>query len=130
MTQVLLDTQVLLWWLSDDARLGPTSRASIADGDTRVLVSAASAWEIAIKRAIGKLDVPPDLELESVLREEGFQALAIEIRHAERAGDLPALHRDPFDRMLVAQAGIEKLTLMTADADVRGYDVRTVDASA
>ena len=127
MTQILIDTHVLLWWLADDERLGPESRTQVGDGETRVLVSAASVREIAIKRALGKLDAPSNLE--TVLADEGFDSLSIETAHAERAGALPALHRDPFDRMLVAQAAIERFVLMTADATIRDYDVRTVDAS-
>ena len=125
---LLLDTHALLWWLEDSPRLGPDSRARIADTRSRVFVSAASGWEISIKRAAGKLDAPHDID--GVLDSLGFERLAMTFRHGERADSLPPLHRDPFDRMLVAQAREERLILVSADARVREYDVESMDASA
>jgi PIN domain nuclease of toxin-antitoxin system len=117
----LLDTHVLLWWLADSAKIKEESRAAISDATNTVWVSAASAWEIAIKRALGKLEAPADLE--SAVRRSGFSALPITLRHAEAAGRLPRHHEDPFDRMLVAQASTEGLTIITQDTRFRRYRV-------
>jgi len=122
---LLLDTHVLLWWLGDSPRLGPASRTRMADPRARVFVSAATGWEISIKRALGELKAPADLD--ALLDRAGFERLAITFHHGEAAGDLPPLHRDPFDRMLVAQARLERLALVTADEAIRAYDVETVD---
>ena len=127
MTHLLLDTHALLWWVMDDARLGEAARARIADTRTRVHVSVASGWEIAIKRASGKLRAPSDVG--TLIADEGFDRLSISFEHAERAAALPLLHRDPFDRMLIAQSRMEELDLVTVDSDIRRYDVSTVDAS-
>lgn len=124
--ELLLDTHVLLWWLADDPRLGAGARAAIADPDALVAVSAASAWEIAIKSAAGKLRAPP--ELEQQLRRERFVPLPIRVAHAVRAGELPPHHADPFDRMLVAQAELESLTIVTRDPLVSRYGVATLAA--
>ena len=105
--RLLLDTHALLWWLDDADRLGPLARRAIAAGANLVVVSAASAWEIAIKRASGKLTGAE--ELSSAVEAEGFVPLAINFHHAVEAGELPRHHADPFDRMLVAQARIERL---------------------
>jgi len=99
---LLLDAHALLWWLADDATLGAAARSAIASPVNDVLVSAATVWEIEIKRALGKLEAPDGL-VEAV-EASAFQGLAISLADAERAGRLPAHHRDPFDRMLVAQA--------------------------
>ncbi len=125
---LLLDTQTLLWWLTDDARLGPRARAEITDGIGLVCVSAATAWEISIKTALGKLTVPTD-ELGAVVEEEGFEPLPVTFEHARAAGHLPAHHRDPFDRMLVAQAQLEQLILLTTDTRLAAYDVETASAT-
>ena len=118
---------MLLWWLADDRALSPTARDAIADGDNEVVVSAATAWEIAIKRALGRLEAPDDLT--SALVTNDFRALAIDFRHAASAGVLPPHHHDPFDRMLVAQAQVEGLTLVTADARIGAYPVAVMAAS-
>ena len=97
MKRLLLDTHALLWWLADDSTLGESTRAMIASHDNVIFVSAASIWEIAIKKTLGKLIAPDGLD--TVLEQEGFEALPIEVFHAEQAGALPAHHRDPFDRM-------------------------------
>lgn len=99
---LLLDAHALLWWLADDATLDAAARAAIASPANDVLVSAATVWEIEIKRALGKLDAPDGL-VDAVVA-SAFQALPISLTDAERAGRLPPHHRDPFDRMLVAQA--------------------------
>jgi PIN domain nuclease of toxin-antitoxin system len=124
--RLLLDTHVLLWWLSDNRRLGATARAAVGDPDNDVYVSAATVWECALKRALGKLTVPDDLSGE--IQRSGFDALPIGSRHAEAAGALPRHHDDPFDRMLVAQAMEEGLTLTSADPRFGAYDVPMLPA--
>lgn len=117
---LLLDTHVVLWWLLDDATLSDEAKARL-DDDPYVYVSAATVWEVAIKESIGKLTGPEDL-LEEIAR-SGFRQLPISFDHAVTAGRLPPLHRDPFDRMLVAQARCEGLTIATRDPLVRRYEV-------
>jgi PIN domain nuclease of toxin-antitoxin system len=117
---LLLDTHALLWWLAG-ADIDDQARAAIADASAVVAVSAASIWEAAIKRELGKLEMPDGLA--EVVVEEGFEPLPIRLEHAERAGALPPHHRDPFDRMLVAQAQSEGLTLVTRDPWFDAYDV-------
>jgi PIN domain nuclease of toxin-antitoxin system len=123
---LLLDTQVLIWSLAADRRLKSTARRAIEDGSNRVWVSAASAWEIEIKTALGKLQVPGDLLTQMTAVK--FDELAIRIEHALYLRHLPALHRDPFDRIIIAQALCEGLTLVTTDPIMRGYPVRTIRA--
>ena len=117
--QLLLDTHVLLWALTDDERLGPEAREAITDRRNLVCVSAASAWEITIKAALGKLRAPADLAV--ALRAAGFEPLAISVDHAVAVGHLPDHHRDPFDRILLAQAITEGLTLVSRDPAMRPY---------
>jgi len=119
--KVLLDTHILLWWLADDEHLPARAAATIADPDTEVVVSAASAWEISVKQAAGRLDAPEDL-LDAVVAND-FGMLAITAGHAIAAGRLPAHHADPFDRMLIAQARIEGFTLVSADRRYSDYEV-------
>ena len=116
---LLLDTHVFLWWDSDHAGLPVETRAQIADAANRVLVSAGSIWEIAIKRRVGKLSF--DGSPAAAIAANGFEALPILPVDAEQAGSLDWGHADPFDRMLVAQARRLAATLVTADASVRGY---------
>ena len=115
---LLLDTCTLLWWAGGD-RLSPAAADAIADPRNRVWVSAATIWEISIKESIGKLTVRGDLD--AVVAED-FEHLAITTAHAWLAGQLPHHHRDPFDRMLVAQAQLQGLTLTTRDPDIQKYD--------
>jgi PIN domain nuclease of toxin-antitoxin system len=124
--RLLLDTHALLWALAEPKRLSTTAREAITSADSVVLASSASAWEIAIKRALGKLEAPADLE--AVLDQTGIETLPITVAHALAAGALPLLHSDPFDRMLVAQARIEGLTLVTRDPHLGAYDVAVLDA--
>ena len=126
MRRLLLDTHVFLWWLADHPRLGAESRAVIREPANDVYVSAASGWEIAIKRQLGKLKVSDDLD--AAVEAEGFSHLPITFFHGEQAGLLPGHHRDPFDRMLVAQAQAEGLVIVTADPKLTLYGVRTFDA--
>ncbi|WP_336923443.1 type II toxin-antitoxin system VapC family toxin [Aquipuribacter sp. SD81] len=118
---LLLDTHILLWWLGDDERLPQRMRGALADGEQEVLVSAASAWEIAIKAALGKVVVPDGLHDE--LREQGFTELPVTVDDGLAAGALPPHHGDPFDRMLIAQARRRGLRLLTVDRRFRDYEV-------
>ncbi len=121
---LLLDTHVLLWWLADDPRLTPAMREAIADPSTSVMVSAASAWETAIKAAVGKLTVPDGLQQE--LKRQGFDELPVTVEDGLAAGALPRHHSDPFDRMLIAQAARRRFVLVTADRRFVDYDVLTL----
>lgn len=116
---LLLDTHVFLWWREDSPRLSGSVRTEIASADL-VLVSAVSAWEAAIKVALGRLRLPDSFE--SGVLDSGFERLLIGFAHAEEAGRLPPHHADPFDRMLVAQARIERLTLVTHDRRLASYE--------
>jgi len=118
--RLLLDTHVLLWWLADDRKLGKTAREIIANPNNDVHVSTASVWEAAIKVALGSLEVELD-DLEEAIVRNGFRPLPIGFRHAVTAGRLPSVHRDPFDRMLVAQANVEELRIVSHDQVFEGY---------
>lgn len=120
---LLLDTHVVIWWLANDD-LDDEVLARIADPDAIVAVSAASIWEAAIKQVLGKLSLPEPLSLASA--DEGFEPLLVTFEHAERSGELPPHHRDPFDRLLVAQAQMEDLTLVSRDPAFALYDVPTL----
>jgi PIN domain nuclease of toxin-antitoxin system len=123
--RLLLDTHALLWWLADEA-LTAQARDAIADPANLVVVSAASAWEISIKKALGKLAAPDDLEQQ--LQAGGLAPLPISIAHGVAAGQLPRHHEDPFDRMLIAQAFAEGLTIMTRDKRFDDYGVALLPA--
>lgn len=120
---LLLDTHVVLWWLSDDPTLGAEIKDRL-DHEPDVYVSPATIWEVAIKQSIGKLEKPVDLP--ERIRDSGFRHLNSTAEHSIIAGRLPLIHRDPFDRMLIAQAQREQLTLVTRDAEIPKYDVRTL----
>lgn len=117
--RLLLDTHAFLWWCDDDPQLGEAERAAVRDGANEVFLSAASVWEMAIKQALGRLKVP---EPPSVAAPRmGMLSLPVAFTHAEATLRLPALHRDPFDRLLLAQAKTEGLVLVTRDPVVRAY---------
>jgi PIN domain nuclease of toxin-antitoxin system len=126
--RLLLDTHALLWWLFDDPRLSSAARSAIAEPRSEVLVSAASAWEITTKHRLGRLpeagDVPS--RLPQYLKRARFAVLNISLEHAMAAGALPGPHKDPFDRMLVAQARIEDLTVTTTDRVFQDYGVAVI----
>ena len=124
--RVLLDTHAFLWWLAGDEQLSDAARAAIADEDNDVFVSAASAWEIATKHRIGKLPAVAAVvaDLDGVLSDQSFIGLSISIRHGQTAGALPGPHRDPFDRMLIAQAILDDLTLVSNERAFDAYGVR------
>ena len=117
----LLDTHVLLWWLSDNKSLTTKAVTAIRNGENTIFVSAATAWEISIKRVLGKLKAPDGLE--ETLESNRFHQLPISIRHGLIAGSLPRHHADPFDRMLIAQAQTEHLTIITHDVRMEQYGV-------
>ena len=123
--RVLLDTHALLWWVEDDTCLSANARRVVGNEANEIVVSAASAWEIATKYRLGKL---PEAEavaadIAGCIADEGFEALAISVRDAERAGRLPGIHRDPFDRILVAQALGHDLAIVSVDAALDRYGV-------
>lgn len=125
--RLLLDTHVWLWWYTGDRRLGREALALIKHSED-VRVSAASAWEIAIKQSIGKLVFKTEVRLELELERDGFLALPVTLAHADEVRRLPALHRDPFDRMLIAQARVDGLTIVSADDAILRYGIPAVDA--
>lgn len=125
----LLDTHILLWWLTDHPRLSQQTRALMSDTANTLLVSSASAWEIATKQRIGKmphLDTPFIHRLPITLQEEGFTELPISTAHALLAGTHPAAHRDPFDRILAAQAHIERIPLISADTAMTAFGIEII----
>jgi PIN domain nuclease of toxin-antitoxin system len=123
--RLLLDTHTLLW--AAEGRLGDDARDAIEKTADAVFVSAVTVWEIEIKRALGRLRAPDDVA--GLVDESGFERLPITFEHAREAGRLPLLHGDPFDRMLVAQARVEALTLASADAAIRRYGVPALDVA-
>ncbi len=123
----LLDSHVLLWWLQNDPALSSKALRAISSADNEIFISAVTAWELAIKNHSGKLEIHKLLDgLESKLTEEGFFTITISMRHALRAGALPSHHRDPFDRMLIAQAQVEDLSLISNDSMFDQYGVRRI----
>ena len=126
--RALLDTHTFLWWVLDLPRLSSKSRAILEDGANELLLSAASAYEIALKARSGRLTLPesPEAYVPARLITNGFSRLPIDLGHALRAGTLPWIHRDPFDRLLVAQAQMEGLAILTADPVISRYDVETI----
>ena len=120
-TLLLLDTHVLLWWLADDRSLPTLAGEAIADPDAHVFVSAATTWEIAIKQSAGRLEAPDDLL--DALEANEFDTMPMTVAHSLAAGSLPSHHSDPFDRMLIAQARLEDLTLVSVDPRFAAYDV-------
>jgi PIN domain nuclease of toxin-antitoxin system len=126
--RALLDTHVFLWAVTDDERLSAAAREIVADGSNEMLFSAVSAIEIAIKSARGRLELPEraDAYVTSRLAAFGFTALPIDVRHGLRAGQLPLIHADPWDRLLTAQAQLERIPILTSDPLIRRYDVETI----
>jgi PIN domain nuclease of toxin-antitoxin system len=121
--KLLVDTQAIIWWLAADSRLTAAARAAIEGAGDEAGVSAASVWEASVKRAAGKLTGP---DLLGAITAAGLPFLRIDEHHAKLAGELPLIHRDPFDRMLIAQALIEKLVLVSSDLEIPKYGVPVV----
>ena len=123
--RLLLDTHAFLWWVFDDPRLSSAARDLIADPAAEILFSAVSGWEIAIKARTGRLDLPADVPgfVHEQVRRNRLLVLPVELRHALRVHALPDHHRDPFDRLLVAQAQVEAVPLLSRDPLVAAYDV-------
>jgi len=124
--RLLLDTHAFIWWLMDDRRLPRATHDAIADGSNSIFVSAASAWEITTKHRIGKLTGASEIvaDLDAVISGQGFKELSIAVKHGRAAGNLPGTHRDPFDRMLIAQAMIEEMILVSNEKLFDAYGVR------
>jgi PIN domain nuclease of toxin-antitoxin system len=121
----LLDSHTLLWFIwGDTKRISPRLRTRLEADDAEVLISIASLWEIAIKKALGKLRAPDNLPTR--VQDLGFELLPIEVEHAWAVRNLPHHHRDPFDRLLIAQAHVERLPIVTADPLIARYDVKTI----
>lgn len=123
---ILLDTHALLWWFDDPNQISEIARNAIAEPHNVVLISAVSAWEIAIKRKLGKLDAP--LDLHHAINYCGFQELSITTAHGLATESLPLHHRDPFDRLLIAQAIVERATIVTRDIAFDEYDIEVIAA--
>jgi len=126
--RALLDTHAFLWWTSGGSQISERARAVIEDPATTVLFSVAAAWEIAIKVARGRLELPqpPERYVPDRLRRHRMSVLDVGLSHALRAGALPDIHADPFDRLLVAQAQLEGIPILTADPLIGRYDVETI----
>lgn len=128
MSDLLLDTHAFLWWVDDSPRLGRRAKAAIADPDRRCFLSLASSWELAVKLSLGKLELPGSIErfVPAQLAANDFEELPLRFAHVARVARLPFHHRDPFDRLLAAQALAEGLTIVSADPVFRRYGVRVV----
>ena len=126
--KALLDTHVFLWWITDDQRLSSRVREIIADGTNEILFSAASGWEIAIKTRLGRLQLPndPEIFIPEQLELNAIEVLPVQIGHALHVYQLPSHHRDPFDHLLIAQAQLEKLPILTADPQISRYPVEII----
>ena len=126
--RVLLDTHSFLWWVTDDPRLSPRAREIMSDGENHLFFSAASAWEIAIKARLGRLTIPEPIAtfVPAQLAENGIEGLPIGLSHALQVHSLPDHHRDPFDRMLIAQSQMENLPILTGDPWITRYPVETI----
>ncbi|HHU75898.1 MAG TPA: type II toxin-antitoxin system VapC family toxin [Firmicutes bacterium] len=126
--KVLLDTHAFLWWINDDPQLSHMARQTIANGGNTLFFSTASGWEIVIKTKLGKLRLPDDMAsfLFEQLSVNAINTLPVQMNHALRVYSLPDFHRDPFDRLLIAQAQVESLPIITADRQFAGYQVEII----
>lgn len=126
--RALLDTHVFLWWITDNSQLSPLAREIISNGENELFLSAASGWEMAIKAKLGKLQLPDDISsfIADQLAINNFTALPIQMKHALHVYTLPDYHRDPFDRLLIAQAQTEDLPILTADPQIARYPVKVI----
>lgn len=126
--RILLDTHVLLWWLADDDRLGRYARTLLENPGNDILVSVASLWEVVVKVRIGKLEADVG-EIAAAVQDCGFALLDISVKHLSALASLPMHHRDPFDRLLIAQAAAEDAALLSDDRSLRGYPARVLRCS-
>ena len=126
--RALLDTHAFLWWITNDPRLSRKVREIISDGENELFLSAASGWEIAIKAKLGKLQLPNDLErfIPEQMALNAIESLPVQMRHTLHVYKLPDHHRDPFDRMLIAQAQLENLPILTVDPQIARYSVKVI----
>lgn len=126
--KVLLDTHAFLWWIMDDPRLSQRVKTILSENHNQIFLSSASGWEMAIKVKLGKLSLPKNFEFFVVreLRNNGIEVLPVQMSHALHVHRLPAHHRDPFDRMLIAQSQLENLSLVTNDAQIVRYPIKTI----
>ena len=122
----LLDTHVLLWWLDDHPSLSERARATISEGSNLIFVSAVVIWEIRIKQALGKLNIPHNFR--QVLDRQSFETLSVTAEQAHAVADIPPIHRDPFDRMLLAQASVEGFTIVSRDSVFERYNIPLIKA--
>jgi PIN domain nuclease of toxin-antitoxin system len=122
---LFLDTHVLLWWLDNSPHLSEAGRSAIADPDNLIVLSSVVIWEIRIKQALGKLEIAPNFY--RVIKNQGFELLSITADHAYASGELPMHHRDPFDRMIIAQAKLEGLKVVTHDIIFKKYDIPVLE---
>lgn len=127
MKRILIDTHVLIWWFEGDIQLGNLAREHISNPDNEVYVSAATVWEMSIKQQLGKLVAPDDIDARVEIA--GFSKLKISLFHGQQAGRLPLHHKDPFDRMLIAQAQAEGLQILTKDEHFPKYGISLIDAT-
>ena len=123
----LLDTHIFLWWITDNIKLQRSTRDLISDKGNKLFLSSASLWEIMIKFKLNKIDLPenPKIYLKKQVEINSINILNITMEHSLETFDLPEIHKDPFDRMLIAQARVEKLTIVTSDSFIKQYDVNT-----
>ncbi len=125
--RLLLDSHAFVWWVADDPRLSRRARDVIADGATDVFVSAVSVWELVVKAGLGRVEMPDSARfIPAQLSANRFEALPLHLQHALALGQLPTIHRDPFDRMLVAQAIVERMSIVSADRAIAGYPVDVI----
>ena len=126
--KIIVDTHVFLWWITDSSKLSKQAKTIISDGDNTIFLSAASSWEIAIKNQLGRLQLPqrPERFIPDQLLRNGMESLPITMSHALHVATLPSIHRDPFDRMLISQAQVEHLPILTADPFFARYRIETI----
>jgi len=126
--KALLDTHTFLWWITDDPQLSPRVREIISSGENELFLSSASGWEMAIKVRLGRLQLPDGLErfIPEQMALNAIRSLPVQMSHALHVQELPAHHRDPFDHLLIAQAQLENLPILTADPQIARYPVKTI----
>jgi len=126
--RALLDTHAFLWWIADDSRLSDGAREIIAEGSNEIFFSSASAWELAIKSRLGRLRMPADFQrfVTDQVDLNGFSVLPVQLSHALRVHSLPVHHKDPFERMLIAQVEVEDIPLISRDRSLDAYGVRSL----